>query len=50
MLMAVVVAYQFVNIGNDRVAHDLVQGLDDDEKLGGYIDCMSTISGRGGHQ
>ena len=45
MLTATVVAYQFAKIGNDRAAQDLVQRLDGDEKLGGYIDCMGMISG-----
>ena len=50
MLMAAAVAYQFAKIGNDQVAQDLVQNLDDDKLLGIYIDCMGTFSGRDGHQ
>ena len=50
MLMAAAVAYQFAKIGNDKVAQDLVQNLDDDKLLGKYIDCMGTFSGRDGPQ
>ena len=50
MLTAAVVAYQFAKIGNDQAAQDLVQRLDDDEKLGDYIDCMGTFSGCDGHR
>ena len=49
MLMAAVVAYQFAKIGNDEVAQDLVQKLDDEKLLGKYIDCMGAFSGLVGH-
>ena len=49
MLTAAVIGYQFAKIGNDQVAQDMVQRLDDDDKLRDYIDCMGTFSGCYGH-
>ena len=49
MLTAAVVGYQFAKIGNDKAAQDLVQRLDDDDKLRDYIDCMGTFSSCDSH-
>ena len=50
MLIIEAVAYQFAKIGNDGDGQSLVQDLDDDKKLGEYIDSMGTPSGHDCHQ
>ena len=49
MLTATVVGYQFAIIGSDKAAQDLVQRLDDDDKLRHYIDSMGTFSSCDSH-
>ncbi|KAA8893118.1 hypothetical protein FN846DRAFT_804935 [Sphaerosporella brunnea] len=34
------ISYQFVAVGDDAGARELLEALDDDEKIGDYIDCL----------
>jgi hypothetical protein len=43
MLISKAIAYQFAKVGNDEEAKTFLHSLDNDKKLGAYIDCVGML-------